>query len=313
MLAFNPQQSEMTFEEKERFLLAVLRGRLWVRQVGRSSVVDVAFNSSDAEKAAAIANTIAESFMAKDIEFKAQAATEATDWLAGRLSELREQVFASDRAAELFKAQGDGAQTPGGQFKLKELVSVADTYRKVYEGFLQRWAETKQRISYPVSDARFVTRATAPLSKSEPKSAIIVAFAALLGLAAGIATAFIRGSMRRSISSAFDTAKVTDLPCLGMISTAHANASPVPLVSTRGTEGRGKQAKATGCAIRKRSASRFSGPEGDAYRIVRSPENQRHRDCRRPRRRGSNDGCREFGFHAFGFGLTDASDRHLRS
>jgi polysaccharide biosynthesis transport protein len=243
MLAFNPQQSEMTFEEKERFLLAVLRGRLWVRQVGRSSVVDIAFNSSDAEKAATIANTIAESFMAKDVESKARAATEATDWLAGRLSELREQVFASDRAAELFKAQGDGAQTPGGQFKLKELVSVADTYRKVYEGFLQRWAETKQRISYPVSDARFVTRATAPLSKSEPKSAIIVAFAALLGLAAGIASASIRGSMRRSISYALDTAKVTDLPCLGMISTAHANSSPIPLVSTRRTEGMGKKRK----------------------------------------------------------------------
>ena len=62
MLAFDPaQKTESSVGEKERFVIAVLRGRLLVRRVGRSSVLDIAFNSSDPEKAATIANTIAQS------------------------------------------------------------------------------------------------------------------------------------------------------------------------------------------------------------------------------------------------------------
>jgi uncharacterized protein involved in exopolysaccharide biosynthesis/Mrp family chromosome partitioning ATPase len=251
MLAFNPAHSEMSIIDKERFVIAVLRGRLWVRRVGRSSVVDIAFNSSDSEKAATIANTIAQSYIARDIQSKSNAAMQASDWLSGRLSELREQVITSDRAVERFKIQGDGSQATGGQFKLNELQSVADTYRKVYEGFLQRWAETKQRISYPVSDARFVTQATAPLSKSEPRSTVIVVFAVLLGIVAGTAIASIRLAVNRRISSPSVLARGTDLPCLGGISLAHAargnnpeNAPPIPLIVVRKSES--FQARPTG-------------------------------------------------------------------
>ena len=243
MLAFNPaKEMETSTADKERFLIAVMRGRLWVRRVGQSSVLDIAFNSSDPEKAATIANAIARSYIAKDVESKSSAATQAADWLSGRLSELREQVFASDRAVEQFKVQGDGSQTAGGQFKLSELQSVADTYRKVYEGFLERWAETRQRISYPVSDARFVTQATAPLTKTEPKSTIIMAFAALLGIVAGTAIASVRQAMNRRISSLSDIAKGTDLPCLGAVSlvpVARSNpekSPPIPIVAVRRAE-----------------------------------------------------------------------------
>jgi uncharacterized protein involved in exopolysaccharide biosynthesis/Mrp family chromosome partitioning ATPase len=259
MLAFNPAHSQMSISDKERFVIAVMRGRLWVRRIGRSSVVDIAFNSSDSEKAAKIANTIAQSYIEKDIQSKSDAAMQASDWLSGRLTELREDVITSDRAVERFKIQGDGSQTTGGQFKLTELQSVADTYRKVYEGFLQRWAETKQRISYPVSDARFVTQATAPLSKSEPKSTIIVAFASLLGIAAGIAIASIRRAVKRTISSPSDVVRGTNLPFLGGISLAHVargnhpeKSPPIPLIAVRRTEC--FQAKPTARRQRSRTA-----------------------------------------------------------
>jgi succinoglycan biosynthesis transport protein ExoP len=243
LLSFNPELAETSVAEQERFVIAVLRGRLWVRRVGRSSVLDIAFNSSDPEKAATIANTIAESYLERDIQSKSIAATQASDWLSGRLTELREKVFAADQAVERFKVQGDSSQTAGGQFKLSELQSVADTYRKVYESFLERWAETSQQISYPVSDARFVTRATAPLTKTEPKSTIIIAFAALLGIAAGTSIASIRRAVNRRISSPSDLAKGTDVPCLGGISLANIapakhqeKSSPIPLVAVRLTE-----------------------------------------------------------------------------
>jgi uncharacterized protein involved in exopolysaccharide biosynthesis/Mrp family chromosome partitioning ATPase len=235
MLAFNPTQSEMSPAEKERFLIAVLRGRLWVRRVGRSSVIDIAFSSSDPDKAATIANAIAQSYIDKDVQSKSDAAMQTSQWLSGRISDLREQVIASDRAVEQFKVQGDGSQTTGGQFKLSELQSVADTYRKVYEGFLQRWAEATQRITYPVSDARFVTPATAPLNKSEPRSTIITAFAAMLGIAAGTALAAIRRAVSRRMISPSDIEKATDLPCLATITEAHAarapKSPPFPLVA----------------------------------------------------------------------------------
>ena len=184
---------------------------------------------------------------------------QASDWLSERLKELREQVFTSDRAVERFKVQGDGSQTAGGQFKLSELQSVADTYRKVYEAFLQRWAETRQRISYPVSDARFVTQATAPLTKSEPRTTIIVAFAALLGIVTGIAIASVRQAANRRISSLSDVARGTDLLCLGGISVAHVargsdpeKSPPIPLITLPRTTC--SQAKARGRRLKSRMA-----------------------------------------------------------
>src|SRR5690606_13723424 len=62
---------------------------------------------------------------------------------------------------------------------LEELETTAETYRRIYESFLQAYTASVQRQSYPVSDVRIITPATAPLSKSSPSGSLIVTLGAL--------------------------------------------------------------------------------------------------------------------------------------
>lgn len=72
------------------------------------------------------------------------------------------------------------------QVQLKQLDSASQSYRALYDSFLQRYMESVQQQSFPLSEARLITQATTPLKKSEPKYAVT-----LLGtLAAGSVIGF---------------------------------------------------------------------------------------------------------------------------
>ncbi|MGO7888545.1 GNVR domain-containing protein, partial [Rhizobium ruizarguesonis] len=89
--------------------------------------------------------------------------------------------------------------SPRDQFKLAELQSATDARRTIYENTLNQLTEAKQRITYPVSDATIVSRATLPLSKARPRSTLIIAFAAAVGIGVGFALAMIRHAGDRRI------------------------------------------------------------------------------------------------------------------
>lgn len=214
-------------EARENAIISGLRRQLWVRQVGQSTVMEIGASSTNPKKAAAIANAVAEQYIAHDVAMKSKAAQQSSEWLEQRVALLKEQVFAADRAVTQFQLSGDAA----GQFKLAELRSVADTYRRLYETYVLSWSEAKQRISYPVSDASFVSRATVPVSKSEPKSALVLAFALVLGVSSGLVTAIIRHLANRVVTSADRISLETDVPCIAEVSAAGTSRSKqkVPL------------------------------------------------------------------------------------
>ena len=66
-----------------------MSGRLTVEQVGRSYVVSLQFLSEDPAKAASIANTMAEEYLASQVQEKYAAAERATKWLSEKIDELR--------------------------------------------------------------------------------------------------------------------------------------------------------------------------------------------------------------------------------
>jgi succinoglycan biosynthesis transport protein ExoP len=80
---------------------------------------------------------------------------------------------------------------------LDELETTALTYRKIYESYLQAYAESVQRQSFPVTNARVITYATAPLVKSHPKSALTLAFALTIGLLIGFGISLIQHNWSR--------------------------------------------------------------------------------------------------------------------
>ena len=72
------------------------------------------------------------------------------------------------------------------QVSLRELQSNAESYQALYDNFLQRYMESVQQQSFPITDARVISAATRPLCKSNPKGKLALGVARMLGLAFGV-------------------------------------------------------------------------------------------------------------------------------
>lgn len=89
--------------ERERIATDSLRRSLLVRRVGLSYVLELSFRSTDARKAARVANAFADSYISDELNTKYQAARRASVWLQERIAELREQSNAAAHAVEDYK------------------------------------------------------------------------------------------------------------------------------------------------------------------------------------------------------------------
>jgi len=86
-----------------------------------------------------------------------------------------------------------GSQTKNkAQIELRQLESTAQTYRALYDSFQQRYTDSVQQQSLPMTEARVITRALPPSTKSSPKSLIILAGATMGGLVLGLGLAMLR-------------------------------------------------------------------------------------------------------------------------
>lgn len=82
--------------------------------------------------------------------------------------------------------------TNQAQIQLRELESNAQSYQVMYDNFLQRYMESVQQQSFPITEARVISAATMPLVKSSPKSLIVLAAALLGGLMLSFGAALAR-------------------------------------------------------------------------------------------------------------------------
>lgn len=221
-----------------------------VRRVGLSYAIDISYTSGDPDKAARIANAVADAYIQDQLQAITRAAQKSSEWLEARLAQLRDQLNASARQLEAFKtgrapdlqsdarqverpAGGpairpglsdiggrDGGNQPrqaaGGPMTLAELESTTDSNRKIYEAYQRAFTEAVQRQSFPVANARVITAASRPLSRSAPRPKLTVMFAALTGVLAGIALAFLRQASDPTIRSARQLRAKTGLRCLAL-------------------------------------------------------------------------------------------------
>ncbi len=87
--------------------------------------------------------------------------------------------------------------TNQAQVQLRELESKAQTARNMYDNFLQRYMEAVQQQSFPVSEARLISPASSPRSKSYPNPPIVMALSVLGGMMLAFGAAMLReGSSR---------------------------------------------------------------------------------------------------------------------
>lgn len=142
-----------------------------------------------------------------------------------RIAEIYKSDYEVARAGETtLKQQLDrliteAATNNQSRVELRALESSSQTYRSLYENFLQKYTQAVQDQSFPISEARVVAAAQPPLRKSAPKSTTILLAALAASVAIGVVLAFIGELIRHSIRSVAAVEQVTGLPCIAMIPT----------------------------------------------------------------------------------------------
>jgi capsular exopolysaccharide synthesis family protein len=103
------------------------------------------------------------------------------------------------------------------QVQLAELESNAQSYRALYNDFLQRYTESVQAQSWPITDTRVVTPAAQPLTKSHPKTML----ALLISVAGGVVLGLLVGHLRDLTDRVFRTRdqveELLGLDCLATV------------------------------------------------------------------------------------------------
>jgi polysaccharide biosynthesis transport protein len=92
-------------ESLTRQALGVFKGHRGVSRVARTYVLDISYTSLSQNRAAEVANAIADAYLTDQLDAKYQASRRASKWLQDRIGELREQAMAADRAVLEFKEQ----------------------------------------------------------------------------------------------------------------------------------------------------------------------------------------------------------------
>jgi succinoglycan biosynthesis transport protein ExoP len=88
---------------------------------GTSYLISINFTSPDPDKAAVIANRIAELFVEDQLKGKLSASDKASDWLEQRIAALRDEVRQSEQAVEAFKVKNNLVSTQGTTLNDQEL------------------------------------------------------------------------------------------------------------------------------------------------------------------------------------------------
>ncbi|MBK8175986.1 MAG: polysaccharide biosynthesis tyrosine autokinase [Rhodospirillales bacterium] len=98
--------------------------RLAVSVKGQSRVIVVYFTAEDPQKAALIADAVADVYIDDQLEAKFQATQRANKWLAGKLQDLRKQVSQSENAVEEYRRRAGLLQSKDGTLISQQMADL---------------------------------------------------------------------------------------------------------------------------------------------------------------------------------------------
>jgi polysaccharide biosynthesis transport protein len=107
-----------------RSALGTLQSRMSVKRIGLTYAIDIEFQSLNPERAAQIANAIADAYVVDALEAKYQTTRRAASWLQERLTELRDQGANAQRAVVDFKAKNNIVESGGRLMNEQQLAEL---------------------------------------------------------------------------------------------------------------------------------------------------------------------------------------------
>lgn len=104
--------------------LDALRRRLAVKRADKVLVIDVIVTAKSPDKAALLANAIAQAYLADQASARAQAATDASKAITARLDEQRKRVQQAENAVEAYKSANNMVMAAGNLVSDQELTEL---------------------------------------------------------------------------------------------------------------------------------------------------------------------------------------------
>jgi polysaccharide biosynthesis transport protein len=107
-----------------RSALGRFQSQLTIRRLGLSYVIEISYQSLSPDRAAQIANAVAEAYIVDSLESKYQASRRAAVWLQDRMKELRTQASAAERAVADYKAKNNIVDAGGRLLTEQQLAEI---------------------------------------------------------------------------------------------------------------------------------------------------------------------------------------------
>lgn len=101
------QDSIQADEETLGRVMRVFDSRKNIISVAGSSVIHIVFSSQDPQKAAEIANAIAESYLEYKLEVKVKETNRVREWLGTRLKDIEAQIIEAEKAAAEYQVENN--------------------------------------------------------------------------------------------------------------------------------------------------------------------------------------------------------------
>jgi len=132
---------------------------------------------------------------------------------------------------ELSDAISRSQETDQAQVTLHELESNSQTYRSLYDNFLQHYMESVQQQSFPITDARVISPASRPLQKSNPKTLIVLAVSGLGAMILGFGIGMLRDLSDRVFRASEQVERLLQTGCIALVPLLERDA---PTAKSRG-------------------------------------------------------------------------------
>jgi polysaccharide biosynthesis transport protein len=116
--------SDLAAQKTHEAVVDRVLSRLSVHRARLTYVIDVAFESRDPAKAAAIANAFANLYLTQQLQDKYDATQQANQWLNQRLAELQPQVEQAEAAVQQYKAQHGLLASVGSSLTEQEISNL---------------------------------------------------------------------------------------------------------------------------------------------------------------------------------------------
>lgn len=220
--------------EKDRrdfILFQKIQSSMSVQRVEKTYALSIRYKSTDPQMSADIANAFAEVYIADQLDSLSETSERTITWLQAKAQEIKEKSKDARERLAKYRAEYNAASQKNikknkknknfnQEVRLREFLDLEqeiETFDTIYESYLEKIRTISLESSFPVTETRVITYATAPIYKSEPKSKIIIGAAIILGTGIGILIALIIDFFDKTLKRAGQVKRELKMTFLGFL------------------------------------------------------------------------------------------------